>query len=49
MTRLLGIICFAIAVLFYALSVNHGHITYILFMLLGLFLVSLGSYERWPW
>lgn len=49
MIRLLAIISFALAFIFYAWSIRHGVWTWILFMLGGFLLASIsGSWDRPP-
>jgi hypothetical protein len=49
MTRLLAILSFFMSVIFYAWDISHGHWTWTLFMLLGLFLWCLsGSHGKIP-
>ena len=49
MTHLLAIIAFALAVIFYAWSINHGVWTPIFLALWGLLLWCISGHPKWPY
>ena len=49
MTYLLGLIAFALAIVFYAWHLSHGVWAWPFFMLWGLFLVFLSGHPKWPY